>query len=1182
MTPMTPHPQVLLQLNPAANSAPTPIPPTAAEFPPNFLDTVQLEFEKLLGRDHPDVKIDFNNTWLTQYEYKPRQIPPFTDFPAVRGAQDIRWERTFNQSFTLCESLIDVFLGTLDLEENTVGWFSAADSVSTTHEITSLSQTELQAIYREFVQLLANAYKRVLEDYWSTKDTKGESRQSLFMDECVKALQLEARTGLYQKSLTSQQAAMLEEMLRYSQEGNSAGIKKHGVFGLSFIHDRNQFIPIVGAIVITHANELYPIEIEVGRLGAVVLYTPNDGLEGFDSVQLLTNSLARRMVDTKRKSWLLKNAPQDLASSIESALDKNPSLYSWSFTPLLGHFLGTQFLSQIIKQQIDFLYCVETSRIQGFKYRVFLEKLALSLDPKYQFDNFLNLDWNDRYVLYTSMPNWWQAMSTANQDIWLTSAKSLGNSIIDIHRLTDSYLSNPLTQKQSIADDYIDTTIKKALKDKNIVLTADDIYVTVAYSQHPVPDSYPISAVPADPGLNISRRYSLRSLAAEKATTLKLETAHSINVTSKNGDSIKGMDKAFISNLIEQLGNSATIATFLIGRLKTSDFAKSLQELSTRLSRMQMRMGLLSASTKNIPEPCLQWIKAVIDAPEASAVRLVEDQKIIVRFLAINDVMLSNVAKISPQDGSEHGLVLCTLNAPDGIVFRWYSDISNAKIHFLDNPVFAHYLMLQVPIANRSAALKSLRLDEALASYRFPNFFKNFPSPVPIPGLLWETISFVEQTQDFFVENHQLKIDHLLADSTANLMNGRKNDTEQTNAAKHLSVGIFLLFLPPPVAIPIALGLGLYKAWNGFRAIEENDYLGAAKEFLLALNYLGAAALNKVILASRRPTPLILLARRPQPIARGIGADGDPHIGIVLPPSIPAANVTQAAGALYDARIFKSVEIDDQVFYVRPYANLFGHKKLFSKSMDESPVMIELDEFALLDNEGQWLKAPYQASGISAKIYNQANQKLTRLIADWPATVDQATPAQRQNFEALYLSMANANTNQFPEIEAYCEGGSAPINFALRTGRIDDEATAFMRQFYQLDEFRGEAYRAAYVSTGGLERLRGKKGTIFADRGIQSASVNQANASRWSIDNFVTQFKGPNDHSIFMIFDASIPKKNMFTNFLGDHVGIGPETPLQLMAFKTVDHVNYALFSAPEHIPELYIDTYSGQTTSFP
>ncbi|WP_297835515.1 hypothetical protein, partial [Pseudomonas sp.] len=467
-------------------------------FPPSFLATVEFEFRKTLNRDHPGVMIDFQNTWLTLYEYKARNIPPYTDFPSLRPAPEPRWDRRFNESFRLCDSLIDYFLGALKLEDESVGLFTVADSVSVVNEVLSLTHKQLVAIYRQCADSMSDAYNESLIRYWSAIGTDGKTRKALFIDERAKALQLEARAGVYQKTLTTQQGAMLTEMLRYSRANNSTLIKKHGVFSLSLSVGDNPLVPFTGLSIITHANEFYSFEHEGGRLGAVVLYSPNNGLEGFDSLLSLNESLVKRLSDPEQKAWLLKNVPLEQAFSINPSNDEKPATYAWNIRPMKADFLSELLASQIIKQQSDFLHCVKISKALGFKSGDFLEALSQSLDPHYQFDNFLNLNWNDKYILYTSMPRWWQAMSTENKDSWLISAKTAGNSIIDLTRLTEKHLTNPLTNDQSITTDYIDTVIRTQLKEREILLTADEIFIDVVYSPALLPPYFPHLAVPAN------------------------------------------------------------------------------------------------------------------------------------------------------------------------------------------------------------------------------------------------------------------------------------------------------------------------------------------------------------------------------------------------------------------------------------------------------------------------------------------------------------------------------------------------------------------------------------------------------------------------------------------------------------------------------------------------------------
>lgn len=222
------------QLPPAlAGLTPNTKPAAFALFPPSFKHTVEVEFQKILNLSHPGVVIDPENTWLNLYEYKISKTPPFTDFPGLRPTQPTRWFRRLNHSLLLIDSLIDFFLNTLVLDEDSVGWFTTPSSVEPNYQITALNHRELQAIYSQFSFSLRSTYQQSLMSFWGVRETNGTTRRQMFITERVKALQLEALTGIDQKSLTSQQAAMLQTMLRYSHENSPTAIKKHGVYSLS-------------------------------------------------------------------------------------------------------------------------------------------------------------------------------------------------------------------------------------------------------------------------------------------------------------------------------------------------------------------------------------------------------------------------------------------------------------------------------------------------------------------------------------------------------------------------------------------------------------------------------------------------------------------------------------------------------------------------------------------------------------------------------------------------------------------------------------------------------------------------------------------------------------------------------------------------------------------------------------
>jgi hypothetical protein len=83
------------------------------------------------------------------------------------------------------------------------------------------------------------------------------------------------------------------------------------------------------------------------------------------------------------------------------------------------------------------------------------------------------------------------------------------------------------------------------------------------------------------------------------------------------------------------------------------------------------------------------------------------------------------------------------------------------------------------------------------------------------------------------------------------------------------------------------------------------------------------------------------------------------------------------------------------------------------------------------------------------------------------------------------------------------------------------------------------------------------------------------------VDEFVTEHAPPGSHPVFFIFAPTVPKQNMFSSFLPDHVVIPPGTRLQLSAFREVDGQAFAYFTAPERIPYETFDLFNGERELF-
>jgi hypothetical protein len=158
----------------------------------------------------------------------------------------------------------------------------------------------------------------------------------------------------------------------------------------------------------------------------------------------------------------------------------------------------------------------------------------------------------------------------------------------------------------------------------------------------------------------------------------------------------------------------------------------------------------------------------------------------------------------------------------------------------------------------------------------------------------------------------------------------------------------------------------------------------------------------------------------------------------------------------------------------------------------------------------------------------------------WDAGSDPARAARC--IEAL---MQDSNAENFHAIVDYVERGHGMINFELRGDRpISPETVSFLREFAQLSAYDGVAYRAAEVERGGREALS-TVGALVMDDGVQSASVLDCNAREWLAEMGGAGLR-KDLCKVLMIFDDTVPKKNLSTGFLLDHVAIPPKTMLSV------------------------------------
>ncbi|OKO47992.1 hypothetical protein BMH52_13605 [Pseudomonas sp. BTN1] len=211
---------------------------------------------------------------------------------------------------------------------------------------------------------------------------------------------------------------------------------------------------------------------------------------------------------------------------------------------------------------------------------------------------------------------------------------------------------------------------------------------------------------------------------------------------------------------------------------------------------------------------------------------------------------------------------------------------------------------------------------------------------------------------------------------------------------------------------------------------------------------------------------------------------------------------------------------------------------------------------------------------------SRAKEELNEYIANINKPKEAYTESEREHFSQSLEDLINGSKAEHSQaLGKYTEGGSAEINSELRAKSDPNEYSEELKKLLSdLDnqaDYRGPAFRYSYVSAEGAKKLKAGVGKVFRGPAIQSSSSQPSNVKGWSTwakDDPLTQ----NNQPVIYIFNESIPKKNLSSGFLVDHVAIKPNVSLEVLATKEKDGILYVYFDAPTKVPKERYNLYDG------
>jgi len=210
--------------------------------------------------------------------------------------------------------------------------------------------------------------------------------------------------------------------------------------------------------------------------------------------------------------------------------------------------------------------------------------------------------------------------------------------------------------------------------------------------------------------------------------------------------------------------------------------------------------------------------------------------------------------------------------------------------------------------------------------------------------------------------------------------------------------------------------------------------------------------------------------------------------------------------------------------------------------------------------------------------YAQASETLEAVIAEQKNATAPVTENQRQAFAETLTKLINeSNAEEYGEIEEYIDKDSNAINASLRAGEPTVEVGMFLEEFGELNSYEGKAYRSAFVTADGAEKIKQGVGHVFQDAGVQSASATVRNVTEW--ENWATEQaeeQADATQQVVYVFDESIPKKNLSTGFVPDHVAVAPGQPMQVLDVQEADNKLFVYLTKPSTVPDYTYNLYDG------
>lgn len=468
-------------------------------------------------------------------------------------------------------------------------------------------------------------------------------------------------------------------------------------------------------------------------------------------------------------------------------------------------------MTQLQPDELSSLGLESESDISGL--RVALAKLAIN-------DNGGWFEFDSTEIIRTLTPGWLKRLAGADKKQWRNARRAYSQAVFDAQG-AERFASEAFGEPTQVREYARYKLRERLLVDHGLMLEPDAVIVLTRDALAGVVKS---SLAGASIGLIPSTHaYKLTDLSLSNIGYLDFDFKNTAKIVNGEGRPIPALTASSIYDLVRDLNVGAGYTALVRSRLLTSEQGQSDTVRYAQVMQAQMRLDALEAKFagdyRQVGEsPAGQesrgynWVKTIVNSPVDDGQRTrVDDQRIQVESLLINDVTLAGVLIIRPAShffGSP--LVVYTPRAWDGRCFRQLNNLEELQ-PIVRDPKYLDYLTSLAPIKSQT------KIKDSLASS-------------------FHTLSIDTRvcSENFLVADYNAQVNRVIESIDQQTTTTSEKNWENAWEIIRTAGEVGLMFTPFKITLPIAALRSLYALVQGVRAASGGDRKQAEAYFLEA------------------------------------------------------------------------------------------------------------------------------------------------------------------------------------------------------------------------------------------------------------------------------------------------------------------------------------------------------------